>query len=69
MTLADIVWSDLCVSIDPTKAWYKETPDSYVAAPLPNETWDEVRSMFETLVSEWTLRGGEKARYGFGGGR
>lgn len=65
MTLQDIVWSDLCVSIDPTKAWYKETPDSYVVAPVPNETWDEVRSMFDTLVSEWTLRGGEKARYGF----
>lgn len=64
-TLQNIVWSDLCVSQDPDKAWFKETPDSMVAARLPKETWDEVSRLFNKLNAVWADRGAEALRYGF----
>lgn len=65
MTLQDIVWSDLCVCADPGKAWFKETPDSMVAAPLPPESWGEVTQLFNALNEAWANRGAEASRYGF----
>jgi twitching motility protein PilT len=64
-TLQDVVWSDLCVCEDPDKAWFKETPDSMVAAALPLEHRGEVRRLFEALNAAWMDRGAEASRYGF----
>lgn len=64
-TLQNIAWSDLCVSHDPNKAWFKETPDSMVAARVPPESWGEVTELFNKLNAVWADRGAEASRYGF----
>jgi Tfp pilus assembly pilus retraction ATPase PilT len=64
-TLQDIVWSDLCVSEDPKKSWFKETPDSMVAAELPFGSWDELKRLYNALEAVWRARGAEASRYGF----
>jgi hypothetical protein len=64
-TLHDIVWSDLCVSKDPKQVWYKATPDSMVASPVPEAMFEEALDFYSVLDSTWRARGVDASRYGF----
>ncbi|PNE52072.1 hypothetical protein A8H39_00965 [Paraburkholderia fungorum] len=64
-TLHDIIWSDLCVSKDPRHGWFKATPDSMVASPVPAAMFEEAIEFYRLLESTWRTRGIDASRYGF----
>ncbi len=62
--IEDIVWSDLCVSTDPSTSWYKETPDAMVASVVPAEARDELRALWDHLEDTWAIKGRDVSRHG-----
>lgn len=48
-TLADLVFSDLCIDTTISNSWLKVTPDSLNAEPLPPECHEEVGQLLRAL--------------------
>ncbi len=49
MHLIDLVFSDLCVASRASESWFKATPDSLHAQPIPVECEDELMELLRVL--------------------
>jgi twitching motility protein PilT len=62
-TLADQVFSDLCLDPELARSWIKATPDSLIAEPLPAICHDEARQLLTAIEEEYRRRGKPNLRY------
>lgn len=52
-TLADLVFSDLCIDQTISNSWLKETPDSLKTEPLPAHCHEEAQQLLEALETHF----------------
>lgn len=63
MSLADLVFSDLCIDPSIPRSWTKTTPDSLVAEPLPTACHDEARQLQLALEEQFRQVGKPNFRF------
>jgi twitching motility protein PilT len=62
-SLADLVFSDLCIDPSLPQSWIKATPDSLKAEPLPVECHEEAGELLAALEGQFQTLGKQNFRY------